>query len=165
MKTITLLLITISSFIVAQQRAFTTHPSLENKIGKHFPIENYKNQNGENFKSDYLKGKTTFINFWSTTCEPCIDELPYLNKLKEKLGSKVKFIAITHDNNEKVEKFMIKHEFNFQHITDSLKELQTYFKLIRNPMTFVIDKNGNIQEITGTIDESKFEMLIKILNE
>lgn len=165
MKTITLLLITISSFIAAQQRVLTTHPSLENKIGKHFPIENYKNQDGESFTSDYLKDKPTFINFWSTTCEPCIEELPYLNKLKEKLGDKVKFIAITHDNNERVEKFLTKHEFNFQHITDSLKELQSYFKLIRNPMNFIIDKNGNIQKITGTIDESKFDLIVKILSE
>ena len=165
MKTIILLLITLSSIITAQQRVFTPHPALENKIEKHFPIENYKNKNGENFKPDYLNNKTTFINFWSTTCEPCIEELPYLNKLKEKLGDKVNFIAITHDNKDKVEKFLFKHEFNFQHITDSLKELQSYFKLIRNPMTFIIDKKGNIQEITGTIDESKFEIVMKILNE
>ncbi|MCX8531691.1 TlpA family protein disulfide reductase [Chryseobacterium luquanense] len=165
MKAITLLLITISLFIAAQQRALTTNPSLENKIGKHFPIENYKNKDGKNFTSDYLKDKPTFINFWSTTCEPCIEELPYLNKLRDKFENKVKFIAITHDNKEKVDKFLIKHELNFQHITDSLKELQSYFKLIRNPMTFIIDKNGNIQEITGTIDESKFDRIVKVLSE
>lgn len=165
MKTITLFLIMISSFIIAQQRHFQTLPDLEKKIDQHFPIENYKNSKGENFTSNELKGKMTLINFWSTTCEPCIKELPYLNKLKETLGEKVNFIAITQDNNEKVEKFLAKQNFNFQHITNSLQELKSYFSLLRNPMTFIVDKNGNIKEIIGIVDETKFDTIVKILSE
>lgn len=155
----------ISLSLTAQQREFWTFPDLESKIGQHFPIENYKNQNGKNLNSDYLQGKMTFINFWATTCEPCIKELPYLNKLKETLGEKVNFIAITQDNKEKVENFLKKREFNFQHITDSGQELKSYFSILRNPMTFIVDKHGNIKEITGIIDENKFDTVVKILNE
>lgn len=107
----------------------------------------------------------TLINFWSTTCEPCIKELPYLNKLKEMVSEKANFIAITQDNNEKVEKFLVKQNFNFQHINNSLLELKSYFSILRNPMTFIVDKNGNIKEITGIIDETKFDTIVKILNE
>lgn len=164
MKTITLLIMIISLSLSAQQRQFRTYPDLEKKIGQHFPIENYKNENGKKFTQDYLNGKPALINFWSTTCEPCIKELPYLNKLKETLGEKANFIAITHDSKDKVEKFLAKREFNFQHITDSLPELNTYFNVLRNPMTFIIDKNGNIKEITGIVDETKFDAIVKILN-
>jgi thiol-disulfide isomerase/thioredoxin len=165
MKTITLFLLIINLSLSAQQRQFFTQPDLENKIGKHFPIENYKNREGSNFNVDDLKGKMSFINFWSTTCEPCITELPYLNKLKENLGSKVNFIAITQDNKDKVEKFLAKREFNFLHITDSGQELKSYFPILRNPMTFIVDKNGNIKEITGIIDETKFDAIMGILKE
>jgi thiol-disulfide isomerase/thioredoxin len=164
-KLFSLFLIIYSILFTAQQRQFWTYPDLEKKIGKHFPIENYKNPTGESFKPDELKGKMTLINFWSTTCEPCIKELPYLNKLKETLDKKANFIAITQDNNEKVEKFLAKQKFNFQHITNSLQELKLYFPLLRNPMTFIVDKNGNIREITGVIDETKFDPIVKILNE
>ena len=164
-KTITLFSILFCLFITAQQRQFGVQPDLENKIGKHFPIENYKKQDGSSFNSDDLKGKITLINFWSTTCEPCIKELPYLNKLKESLQNKANFIAITYDNKEKVDKFLTKHEFNFQHITDSGQELKSYFPILRNPMTFLIDNNGDVKEITGIVDETKFDMIIKILNE
>lgn len=164
MKTITLFLAILSCFMNAQQRIFPTHPSLENKIGTHFPIEHYKNQDGKNFRTNHLQDKLTFINFWSTSCEPCIEELPYLNKLKETFGEKVNFIAITHDSKEKVTRFLVKKNFNFQHITDSSQELQSYFTLVRNPMSFILDKSGNIEEITGSIDESKFNMLLEILN-
>lgn len=165
MKTITLFLIISSLSLAAQKREFFTYPDLESKIGKHFPIENYKNQESSNFNSDDLKGKITLINFWSTTCEPCIKELPYLNKLKKALGEKVHFITITQDKNDKVKIFLTKREFNFQHITDSLPELKSYFSVLRNPMTFIVDKDGNIQEITGIVDETKFDTIVRILNE
>lgn len=156
LKFISFFLIFSNFLLTAQQKTFWVQPDLENKIDKHFPIENYKNQENKNFNPDDLKGKTTLINFWSTTCEPCIKELPYLNKLKETLGDKVNFIAITYDSKEKVDKFLEKHEFNFQHITDSGKELKSYFPILRNPRTFIVDKNGNIKEITGIVDENKF---------
>jgi peroxiredoxin len=165
MKTITIFLLIISLSLNAQQKQFWTFPDLENKIGKHFPIESYKDSDGKNFNSDYLTGKSTLINFWSTTCEPCIKELPFLNNLKETLNSKVNFIAITFDSKEKVDKFLEKREFNLQHITDSKEELKSYFPILRNPMTFIIDKNGNIKEITGIVDENKFDTIVKILNE
>lgn len=165
MKTITFLLSLICFLTNAQQREFFTFPDLENKIGKPFPIENYKNPKGQNFHADEMKGKMTFINFWSTTCEPCLKELPYLNKLKETLGEKAHFIAITYDTKEKVDQFLAKRTFNFQHITDSSQELKSYFPILRNPMTFIVDKNGIIKEITGTVDETKFAALVKILNE
>ncbi|MDQ0592950.1 thiol-disulfide isomerase/thioredoxin [Chryseobacterium ginsenosidimutans] len=165
MKTITIFLLIISLSIKAQQRHFFTQPDLEGKIGKHFPIENYKNSDDRNFNPNDLKGKITLINFWSTICEPCIKELPYLNKLKEILGDKVNFIAITQDNKDKVERFLAKREFNFLHITDSGQELKSYFPILRNPLTFIVDKNGNIKEITGIVDETKFDTIVKILNE
>ncbi|SEV92183.1 Thiol-disulfide isomerase or thioredoxin [Chryseobacterium wanjuense] len=164
-KIIILFSILFYCLLTAQERYFFIQPDLESKIGKHFPIENYKNQQGENFTSDDLKGKITFINFWSTTCEPCIKELPYLNKLKETLGTQVNFLAITHDSKEKVDKFLAKREFNFSHITDSGQELKSYFPILRNPLTFIIDKNGNVKEITGIVDETKFDTIVKILNE
>jgi len=32
-------------------------------------------------------------------------------------------------------------------------------------MTFIIDKNGNIKEMTGTVDETKLDTIVKILSE
>ena len=162
MKTITFICLILNLSFNAQQR-LTTHPSLKNKLGTHFPIERYQNEKGEKFTSKELNGKMTFVNFWSTNCEPCIEEHPYLNALKEKLGEKVNFIAITHDTKEKVDIFLTKKEFKFFHITDSIEELKAYFQLIRNPITFILDKEGNIIEITGTIDEYKNDTIVEIL--
>lgn len=88
--------------------------------------------------------------------------LPYLNQLKEKTGNQANFIAITYEPKAKATAFLKNHLFTFRHITDAEKQLKTYFPVLRNPMNFIPDKNGNIKEITGVIDESKMD---GILNE
>lgn len=47
----------------------------------------------------YQKSDTTFvINFWATWCKPCVEELPYFEKLHESLkGEKVKIILVSLD--------------------------------------------------------------------
>ena len=39
--------------------------------------------NGENFTLSEHRGQVVIINFWGTTCEPCVEELPYYEQLKE----------------------------------------------------------------------------------
>ncbi|MDE5728586.1 MAG: redoxin domain-containing protein, partial [Clostridia bacterium] len=42
----------------------------------------------------YTAGIVTVINFWYTTCDPCVDELPYFAAVKEELGDKVMIVAV-----------------------------------------------------------------------
>ena len=37
---------------------------------------------GEDFRLSDHRGQVVFINFWGTTCEPCIAELPYFEQMK-----------------------------------------------------------------------------------
>jgi hypothetical protein len=78
MKTITLLLIFFSIIFNAQKRQFWTYPDLENKIGTHFPIENYKNSEGKNFNSNDLKGKSLLSIFGQLTANPVLKSFPIL---------------------------------------------------------------------------------------
>lgn len=51
--------------------------------------------NGEYSLEDSLaEGKVVILNFWETTCNPCINELPYFNKLKQTYGEEVVVVAI-----------------------------------------------------------------------
>lgn len=138
---------------------------MRNKIGKHFPIERYMKEKNKPFHQDELKGKMTVINFWSTTCEPCIEELPYLNRLSEIFKDKVNFIAITYDRREKVDQFLPKHSFNYKQITEAAEEMKNYFVQIKIPLTFIVDRKGNIREITGNLDDTKIQTIIEILND
>jgi thiol-disulfide isomerase/thioredoxin len=135
-------------------------------IGSHFPIELFKDEAGNYFSKDYLKGKPSIINFWFTNCPPCIEEIPDLYKLKKEFGDSVNFIAITFDSRKKVEKFLKKRPyFDFMHITDSQKSINK-LKIESFPMTFILNQNGEIINLYGgtlMFQLASLEEIIQIL--
>src|SRR6185312_613814 len=54
------------------------------KIGSEAPDFTVADLNGKMYKLSDLKGKTVVLNFWFTTCAPCVTEMPELNRLIEK---------------------------------------------------------------------------------
>ena len=92
-------------------------PSMSNKLKLLSLIDTKFNlielENIENFKKD----KPSVINFWFTSCFPCILEMPYLEKMRNKYSENINFIGITFNSKKEIEKFEKKHSFNFTHIT------------------------------------------------
>ncbi|MPT30557.1 MAG: TlpA family protein disulfide reductase [Chryseobacterium sp.] len=145
------------ALLLAYQSYFTQtldkrDPLLSKLSGKKFSIENLKDENSKNFSFENLNGKPVMVNIWFTKCQPCIQELPYLNKLKEKWNSQITFIAITFDNEEDIRKFLINHKFNYLHLNTNYENLER-FGIYKYPLNFILDKNGNIKKIYGGIDE------------
>lgn len=132
-------------------------------IGKKFAIEKYIAPNSKNFPKNYLVGKPTVINFWFTSCPPCIEEIPILNKLKEKYGKKVNFISITYNNKKTVEEFLKKNIFKFEHITDSKVQIDS-LNISAYPTTLILDKAGIIRTLNGEITDFEIKEIETVLN-
>jgi thiol-disulfide isomerase/thioredoxin len=59
-----------------------------------------------------LRGKPVVINWWQTTCAPCIAEMPELNELVEKYADRdVEFLAIADNEMAELPPFLEKHPF------------------------------------------------------
>jgi len=133
-------------------------------IGSHFPIELFKGETGSNFSPDHLKGKPSVVNFWFTSCPPCIEEIPDLHKLKKEFGDSVNFIAVTFDSTKKVNKFLEKSPFfDFIHVTDAQKPIDK-LKIESYPMSFLLNKEGEIVNIYGGLMFSQTESLKQLLS-
>jgi thiol-disulfide isomerase/thioredoxin len=117
---------------------------------KTFPKFDLNTLTKENFDSEQLKGKPTMINFWFTRCAPCIDEMPILNKIKEKYKDDFNFIAITYEKEEDVKNFLKKHPFNFEHLINA-KEFTEQLGIKAYPMNLFLDKNGVLKYVKGGI--------------
>lgn len=65
---------------------------------------------------DDFKGKHLVINWWATSCAPCLVEMPGLNELVDKYKHRddVEFLAIARDSQERLEKFFEKRSFDYQ---------------------------------------------------
>lgn len=119
-----------------------------NKPLPDFELQTLGNQIKEN--ADYL-GNVTFINLWFTSCGPCITEMPYLNYLKDVYGDRVNFVAITFDNKSKVENFLERKTFNFEHLVDAAQYLSKDLENNAFPKLILLDKKGTVRFVENGV--------------
>ena len=107
---------------------------------------------GGSFTQDDIQAKdVTIINFWSTTCGPCIAEMPDLAAYAEGLPENVQLITVCLDGNRKKETAeSILQEAGFAGITltGGDGDFETVMKNIRyTPTTIFVDSEGNLATI------------------
>ena len=97
------------------------------------------------------RGKVVLVNFWGTTCGPCIREFPAMKALYEKYhDAGYEMIAISADSEERLDKFLEKYPFPwmFSLLSHSeqkgLKDYHTYYGIQGIPTTFLIDRDGKV---------------------
>ncbi len=141
----------------------------ENSDLMKFPSFEGKDLDGNEVKSSTLfAGNTvTVVNFWFTTCSPCVGELSdleALNKsLSEKGGEVVGINSFTLDGDKtaisEAKDVLTKKGASYKNIWfESNSEAGKFTSgLYSYPTTYVVDKNGNIvgDPITGAITGKK----------
>lgn len=152
----------------------------ENSDLMKFPSFEGKDLDGNEAKSSTLfAGNTvTVVNFWFTTCSPCVGELSdleALNKsLSEKGGEVVGINSFTLDGNKtaisEAKDVLTKKGASYKNIWfESNSEAGKFTSgLYSYPTTYVVDKNGNIvgDPITGAITGKKqLEKLNKLIDQ
>jgi thiol-disulfide isomerase/thioredoxin len=91
--------------------------------------------NSVDFKSDYINYNYIIINIWATWCQPCVDEIPILNKFKEtnkKLS--VKYVSISYNcKKANTLTFLNKHRFSYTHFMgDDLLNFNAFMSSLSN---------------------------------
>lgn len=109
--------------------------------------------------SDFL-GKPIVVNFWSTWCEACVDELPLFEKLYVEYGNKAAFLMINvpMDSalNEKVNSFIDENEYTFPVYCDSDFSAADVYGIWAMPQSLFINKDGElVQSYNGELSEDK----------
>ena len=134
-----------------------------------FPAFEGKDLNGNPVKSDDLfsKNAVTVVNFWFTTCNPCVGELSELDalnkELAEKGGALIGVNTFTLDGDEaaisEAKDVLAKKGATYQNVYfDSDGEAGKFTaNIFAYPTTYVVDRNGNIvgDPIVGAITEKK----------
>ncbi|MDR0228105.1 MAG: TlpA family protein disulfide reductase [Flavobacteriaceae bacterium] len=116
--------------------------------------------NGKKVTLSSLKGKVVFVNFWATWCGPCIQEMPSIQALKNKMKKKnVVFLLVDIDGKyDKSKAFMDKKGFDLPVYIPGGNIPSTYLGT-SIPTTVIFDKKGNmIQRIVGGVDYDSKEV-------
>jgi len=115
------------------------------KIGSEAPDFTVADLSGKIYKLSDLKGKTVVLNFWFTTCAPCITEMPELNNLvdKYKNDDHIVFLSVTYNTAEAVKTFLTKTAFNYL-VAPGQRPLIDQYGIVAYPTNLIIDKNGHV---------------------
>ena len=153
---------------------------IENDDLMKFPAFDGKDLDGNEVDSSTLfEGNTvTVVNFWFTTCSPCVNELADLEELNKQLAEKggavVGINSFTLDGDEtaisEAKDILTKKGVSYKNIWfDSNSEAGKFTSgLFSYPTTYVVDKNGNIvgEPIVGAITAPKqAEALQKLIDQ
>ena len=145
-----------------------------------FPAFEGKDLDGNTVKSDELfsGNAVTVVNFWFTTCNPCVGELAELDalnkELAEKGGSLIGVNTFTLDGDEaaisEAKDVLAKKGASYQNVYfDSDGEAGKFTtNIFAYPTTYVVDRSGNIvgEPIVGAITEKKqAETLQKLIEQ
>ena len=157
----------------------TSNPPDDGSMQK-FPAFEGKDLDGNTVKSDELfsANAVTVVNFWFTTCNPCVGELSELDalnkELAEKGGSLIGVNTFTLDGDEKAiseaKDVLAKKGATYQNVYfDSDGEAGKFTtNIFAYPTTYVVDRSGNIvgEPIVGAITEKKqAETLQKLIEQ
>ncbi|MDH5230948.1 MAG: TlpA family protein disulfide reductase [Gammaproteobacteria bacterium] len=130
----------------------------ENKLGLNDKMKIYRgglapmpfslvDVKGKKHQQTTYKGKVRIINFWATWCPPCVEEIPSLNRLREKMqGKAFELISIDYgESAEQINKFMQQVSVDFPVLLDPDGSTAGQWKVVSFPSTFVIGTDGKIK--------------------
>ena len=156
-----------------------TNPPDDGSMQK-FPAFEGKDLDGNPVKSDELfsANAVTVVNFWFTTCNPCVGELSELDALNKELAKKggalIGVNTFTLDGDEaaisEAKDVLAKKGATYQNVYfDSDGEAGKFTtNIFAYPTTYVVDRSGNIvgEPIVGAITEKKqAETLQKLIEQ
>ncbi|SER81268.1 TlpA family protein disulfide reductase [Pedobacter rhizosphaerae] len=113
---------------------------------------------GKDISLNGLKGKYVFIDFWSTSCGPCIADFPNLVKLYNSYDkNKIEFIGMADERqNGKVSELLSRHKITWPTlISNKQTTFSKGYNIFSYPSSFLIAPDGRIVKLDLRSEELK----------
>lgn len=104
-----------------------------------------------------LRGKVVVVNFWATWCEPCVEEMPSMQRLRETLrGEPFEILGVNYQEGAaRIRAFLQKVPVDFPIVRDTDGSVARAWNARVFPSSYVVDGAGNIRyALVGSIDWS-----------
>ncbi len=114
-----------------------------------------KDAKGKSYSLDAYKGKVVLVNFWATWCPPCREEMPSMQRLKEKMSGRP-FVMLGVNSGEppaELEEFLKVVKVDFDILLDTDSAATKRWKIFGLPTSFLVDREGKVRySLTGTTE-------------
>ena len=134
-------------------------------LGRPAPVVQTSTIDGEPFDLQRRKGSWVILNFFNSTCVPCIQEHPELLKFVQEQallsdGAEL-YTVVWDDNRGAVQKFFKDNGGTWPILTDDDARIEVAFGVAKVPETWIIDPNGFVvyRFLGGTTDDQLTRIL------
>ncbi len=117
------------------------HPKQIGKPAPDFTVTD----SGRSIQLSSYRGKVVLLNFWASWCAPCIEEIPYLNRLQQEMPQLVVLGVDMGEDDAAYQQFVTDNRVAFLTIRDAQQHSNGLYGTSRPPETYVIDRNGKIR--------------------
>jgi peroxiredoxin len=114
-------------------------------VGDPAPEFAIKDETGKEVKLSDYRGNVVFLNFWYTTCAPCIKEMPDMELVNRVFKDrKFKMLPVSVDTEfSDVKAFYQEHRLTTMPMyLDPGKQVASRYNVYKFPETYIIDGNG-----------------------
>ena len=109
-----------------------------------------------------LKGQVVVLNFWATWCAPCVEEMPSLVQMQQRMKAKgVTVLAVSVDvDQNSYHRFLGDHAVSLLTVRDPDQKSSGLYGTFKFPETYVIDRNGVMRrKFIGAVDWTEPEIV------
>ncbi len=106
-----------------------------------------KTLDGQNHSLEQHAGKIVLINFWATWCQPCVREMPSMERLYQKhkaRGLEIVAVSLDQGGADAVREFAAKLRLTFPIVLDPGHEAKERYRVRGLPTTYLVDRRGRV---------------------
>lgn len=138
------------------------------RISKPAPsLKNFTNLDGTPIDTTALKNKVVLIDFWATWCGPCMEEMPYIQKLYDlyKQHPDVVFMIVNSGARNTLvdaQRWPGNKKYSFPVYYNTDPTVGDKFKFTVIPATYIINRNGQIEFANIGFEGADIETKLKL---
>src|SRR6202140_106403 len=109
-----------------------------------------------------FKGQVVVLNFWATWCAPCVEEVPSLVRMQQRMKAKgVTVLAVSVDvDDSNYKRFVKDHSVNLLTVRDADQKSNALYGTSKFPETYIIDRRGVMRrKFIGAVDWTEPEII------
>lgn len=152
------LVMALAAIVVSAGCYSGTRPPHVGSAAKEFSVQD----SDRKVSLDQFRGQVVVLNFWATWCPPCVEELPSLMNLQDRMrahGVTVLGVSIDVDR-DAYHRFLRLHNINFLTIRDPEQKVAGMYGTTGWPETYIIDRQGVLRrKFVGAVDWNSPEVI------
>ncbi|SET89157.1 Peroxiredoxin [Salinibacillus kushneri] len=118
------------------------------------------NGNGVLNLSENLEGKGVMVNFWATYCDPCKEEMPFMQSLYPEYKEKgVEIVAVSLDATKlRIKNWIDNNHLTFPIVHDKSGAVMDTYGVFDLPASFFINPDGTVErQVKGPLTLDRLE--------